>query len=181
MYTVGGANPAGQPAMYRSQFPRTVTILVRGDSLEKGMSSYLVDEIARQENIRVRVRSSITRVDGEESLESVTIKNSDTGEEETAPAAGLFVFIGAQPGTDWLEGIVRRDERGFILAGPDLSGDDERPKGWGLDRDPYLLETSVPGIFVAGDVRHGSVKRVASGVGEGSIAVQFIHQYLAKV
>ena len=181
VYIVGGANSAGQAAMYLSQFARTVTILVRGDSLEKGMSSYLVDEIARQENIRVRVRSSITRVDGEESLESVTIKNSDTGEEETAPAAGLFVFIGAQPGTDWLEGIVRRDERGFILAGPDLSGDDERPKGWGLDRDPYLLETSVPGIFVAGDVRHGSVKRVASGVGEGSIAVQFIHQYLAKV
>ena len=180
VYIVGGANSAGQAAMYLSQFAREVTLLVRGDSLEKGMSQYLVDEIGRRENIKVRLNSSVARVGGEESLETVTIRDAVSGEEETVPAAGIFVFIGAQPGTGWLDGVVRRDGRGFILAGPDLSAGG-RPKGWSLDRDPYLLETSVPGIFVAGDVRHGSVKRVASGVGEGSIAVQFIHQYLSKV
>ena len=181
VYIVGGANSAGQAAMYLSQFAREVTLLVRGGSLEKGMSRYLIDEIGRRENIKVRPNSSVARVGGEESLETVTIRDAVSGEEETVPAAGIFVFIGALPGTDWLDGVVRRDERGFILAGPDLSENGGRPKGWGLDRDPYLLETSVPGIFVAGDVRHGSVKRVASGVGEGSIAVQFIHQYLSKV
>ncbi|QIN79290.1 response regulator [Rubrobacter marinus] len=181
VYIVGGANSAGQAAMYLSQFAREVTLLVRGDSLEKGMSQYLIDEMGRRENIKVRLRSSVARVSGDESLETVTIKDAASGGEETVPAAGLFVFIGALPGTDWLDGVVRRDERGFILAGPDLSEDGARPRGWSLDRDPYLLETSVPGIFVAGDVRHGSVKRVASGVGEGSIAVQFIHQYLSKV
>ncbi len=181
VYIVGGANSAGQAAMYLSQFASEVTLLVRGGSLEKGMSQYLIDEMGRRENIKVRVNSSVSRVDGEESLETVTVKDAASGAEETVPAAGLFVFIGAQPGTDWLEGVVRRDGRGFILAGPDLSEDGGRPKGWSLDRDPYLLETSVPGIFVAGDVRHGSVKRVASGVGEGSIAVQFIHQYLSRV
>ena len=181
VYIVGGANSAGQAAMYLSQFAREVTLLVRGGSLEKGMSRYLIDEIGRRENIKVRPNSSVARVGGEESLETVTIRDAVSGEEQTVPAAGIFVFIGALPGTDWLDGVVRRDERGFILAGPDLSENGGRPKGWGLDRDPYLLETSVPGIFVAGDVRHGSVKRVASGVGEGSIAVQFIHQYLSKV
>ena len=181
VYIVGGANSAGQAAMYLSGFARTVTLLVRGDSLEKGMSQYLVDEIERTENIKVRLNSSVARVEGKESLENVTLKDVASGEEETVTAAGLFIFIGALPGTDWLDGVVRRDERGFILAGPDLSENGGRPKGWSLERDPYLLETSVPGIFVAGDVRHGSVKRVASGVGEGSIAVQFIHHYLSKV
>ncbi len=146
------------------------------------MSQYLIDEIHKKPNISVRLNSSVVRADGEKSLETVTVKDAGFGEEETFSAAGLFIFIGAQPGTDWLDGVVKRDERGFILAGPDLARDGEgRPKGWGLDRDPYLLETSVPGIFVAGDVRHGSVKRVASGVGEGSIAVQFIHRYLSRV
>jgi thioredoxin reductase (NADPH) len=180
VFIVGGANSAGQAAIYLSGFARGVTLLVRGDSLEKGMSQYLVDEIAEKRNIRVRLNSGVARADGEKSLETVTIKDAGTGEEETLPAAGLFIFIGAQPGTGWLDGVVKRDERGFILAGPDLSRNGERPKGWGLDRDPYLLETSVPGIFVAGDVRHGSVKRVASGVGEGSIAVQFVHRYLSR-
>jgi thioredoxin reductase (NADPH) len=114
-------------------------------------------------------------------LESVSIRYEESGVVERCPAIGLFIFIGAAPQTDWLAGVVARDERGFILSGPDLPQDGDRPVGWPLDRDPFLLETSVPGVFVAGDVRHGSVKRVASGVGEGSIAVSFIHQYLAEV
>src|ERR671910_3584761 len=141
VFIVGGANSAGQAAIYLSGFARGVTLLVRGDSLEKGMSQYLVDEIAENRNIRVRLNSGVARADGEKSLETVTIKDAGTGEEETLPAAGLFIFIGAQPGTDWLAGVVKRDERGFILAGPDLSRNGERPKGWSLDRDPYLLET----------------------------------------
>ncbi len=182
VFIVGGANSAGQAAIYLSRYARGVTLLVRGDSLEKSMSQYLIDEIRKKPNVNVRLNSSVVRADGEKSLETVTVKDARAGEEETLPAAGLFIFIGAQPGTDWLDGVVKRDERGFILAGPDLARDGEgRPKGWSLDRDPYLLETSVPGIFVAGDVRHGSVKRVASGVGEGSIAVQFIHRYLSRV
>jgi thioredoxin reductase (NADPH) len=181
VYIVGGANSAGQAAMYLFQYAGSVTLLVRGDSLEKGMSQYLIDEIKAKDNIHVRLNTSIVRVAGEQNLETVTIKDSISGEEETVPAAGLFIFIGAEPGTDWLEGVVKRDERGFILSGPDLMEHGKRPKGWMLDRDPYLLETSVPGIFVAGDVRHGSVKRVASGVGEGSIAIQFIHQYLKEI
>ena len=181
VFIVGGANSAGQAAIYLSGYASGVTLLVRGNSLEKSMSQYLVDEIAEKENISVRLNSGVARADGEKSLETVTIRDLGTDEEETLPAAGLFIFIGAQPGTDWLAGVVKRDERGFILAGPDLSRNGERPKGWSLDRDPYLLETSVPGIFVAGDVRHGSVKRVASGVGEGAIAVSFVHQYLSQV
>ena len=181
VYIVGGANSAGQAAMYLSQTARSVTLLVRGDSLEKGMSRYLIDEIKKKDNIHVRLNASVTRVDGQENLETVTTRDATSGVEETVPAAGLFILIGAEPGTDWLDGVVKCDERGFILSGPDLMQGGKRPKGWRLDRDPYLLETSVPGIFVAGDVRHGSIKRVASGVGEGSIAVQFIHQYLKEV
>jgi len=181
VYIVGGANSAGQAAMYLSQYARSVTLLVRGGSLERNMSRYLVDEIEARDNIQVRLNSSVARVDGEQNLETVTIRETTSGKEDTVPAAGLFIFIGALPGTDWLDGIVKRDERGFILSGPDLMQDGKRPQGWRLDRDPYLLETNVPGMFVAGDVRHGSVKRVASGVGEGSIAVQFIHHYLSEV
>jgi thioredoxin reductase (NADPH) len=181
VYIVGGANSAGQAAMYLSQYAGNVTLLVRGGSLEKGMSQYLVDEIKARDNIHVRLNTSVVGVDGEQNLENVTLKDSVSDEEETVPATGLFIFIGAEPGTDWLEGVVKRDERGFILSGPDLMEDGKRPKGWMLERDPYLLETSVPGIFVAGDVRYGSIKRVASGVGEGSIAVKFIHQYLKEI
>ena len=181
VYIVGGANSAGQAAMYLSRYARSVTLLVRGDSLERSMSRYLIDEIEARDNINVRLNSGVVRVDGEQNLETVTMREKSSGKEDTVPAAGLFIFIGALPGTDWLDGIVKRDERGFILSGPDLMQDRKRPKGWRLDRDPYLLETNVPGMFVAGDVRHGSVKRVASGVGEGSIAVQFIHHYLGEV
>jgi thioredoxin reductase (NADPH) len=181
VYIIGGANSAGQAAMYFSQHARKVVILCRSGNLRKGMSEYLVRQIEDMEKIEVRINSGVIEAFGEDHLEELRIKNSKTGEEETVPARSLFIFIGAAPKTDWLEGVVERDERGFILSGPDLVRNGKLPKNWTEDRDPYLLETSVPGIFVAGDVRHGSVKRVASGVGEGSIAVQFIHQYLAKV
>jgi thioredoxin reductase (NADPH) len=181
VYIVGGANSAGQAAMYFSKYARRVIILVRSDSLKKSMSQYLIDQIEQRPNIEVRTRSRVVEVDGETHLECMTILNDSTGEKTTVPASSLFVFIGAAPRTECLEGLVERDERGFILAGRDLIRDGKRPRGWDLDRDPYLLETSVPGIFVAGDARHGSVKRIASGVGEGSIAVQFIHQYLGNV
>jgi thioredoxin reductase (NADPH) len=181
VYIVGGANSAGQAAMYFSQHARKVVILCRSGDLRKGMSEYLVKQIEDNPYIEVRVNSGVAAAFGEDHLERLTIKNSKTADEETASARSLFIFIGAAPKTEWLDGVVERDERGFILSGPDLIRDGKRPKNWTEDRDPYLLETSVPGIFVAGDVRYGSVKRVASSVGEGSIAVQFIHRYLAKV
>ena len=179
---VGGANSAGQAAMYFARYARQVTILVRGASLATSMSQYLIDEIAEQPNIVVRAHSQVAEACGGESLERLVIADGETGERESVPAKALFIFIGALPCTDWLDGTVQRDAQGFLLAGPDLQRDDKgRIAGWTIDRDPFLLETSVPGVFVAGDVRHRSIKRVASGVGEGSIAVQFIHQYLSKV
>jgi thioredoxin reductase (NADPH) len=181
VYVVGGANSAGQAAVYFADHARKVIILCRSDDLGKGMSRYLVDQIEETENIEVRLNTSIAAVEGENHLERITIKNSAIGEEKTVEARSLFIFIGAAPKTEWLDGVVERDERGFILSGPDLMRDGKHPKGWTLDRDPYLLETSVPGIFVAGDARHGSVKRVASGVGEGSVAIQFVHRYLSQV
>jgi thioredoxin reductase (NADPH) len=181
VYIVGGANSAGQAAMFFSDHARKVVVVYRGDSLRKSMSEYLIKQVEGRENIEVRLNSSVVETEGEDHLERIVIKNSASGETEIVPTQALFILIGAIPHTDWLEGVVERDERGFILAGPDLSKHGERPKGWKLDRDPYLLETSVPGVFVAGDVRHGSIKRCASAVGEGSIAVQFVHQYLREV
>jgi thioredoxin reductase (NADPH) len=181
VYIVGGANSAGQAAMFFSNQARRVFMLCRGDDLRKSMSEYLVTQIEDRENIEVHLNTNVVAVEGEEHLESISMKNSETGEAETAPVSALFIFIGAAPKTDWLNGVVERDERGFILSGPDLSRNGKRPKGWALDRDPFLLETNVPGVFVAGDVRHGSIKRCASAVGEGSIAVQFVHQYMRKV
>jgi thioredoxin reductase (NADPH) len=181
VYIVGGANSAGQAAMFFSNQARRVVMLCRGDDLRKSMSEYLVSQIEDRENIEVRLNTNVVAVEGEEHLESISIKNSETGETETAPVSSLFIFIGAAPKTDWLNGVVERDERGFILSGPDLSRNGKRPKGWALDRDPFLLETNVPGVFVAGDVRYGSIKRCASAVGEGSIAVQFVHQYMRKI
>ena len=181
VYIVGGANSAGQAAMFFSNQARRVVMLCRGDDLRKSMSEYLVSQIEDRENIEVRLNTNVVAVEGEEHLESISIKNSETGETETAPVSSLFIFIGAAPKTGWLNGVVERDERGFILSGPDLSRNGKRPKGWALDRDPFLLETNVPGVFVAGDVRYGSIKRCASAVGEGSIAVQFVHQYMRKV
>lgn len=181
VYVVGGANSAGQAAMHFSKYAAQVTMLVRGDSLTKSMSQYLIEQIAATPNIQVRTGCSVVEVQGEANLEGIVIADSTTNTRETVPAKSLFIFIGAMPKTDWLPDLVERDRQGFILTGMDLLQDRTRPKGWTLDRPPFLLESSVPGVFVAGDVRYGSVKRVASGVGEGSIAVQFIHRYLSKV
>jgi thioredoxin reductase (NADPH) len=178
VYIIGGANSAGQAAMHFSKYARQVTMLVRADSLEKSMSKYLIDQIAQTSNIRVEVHAQVVEAMGQSRLECLKIRNS-TGD-EVRPASSLFVFIGAAPVTGWLPGDVMRDPNGFVLSGPDLKVEDKLPRIWKEDREPFLLETSMPGVFVAGDVRHGSVKRVASAVGEGSIAVQFMHQYLAR-
>lgn len=181
VYIVGGANSAGQAAMNFSKYAERVVILVRGESLSSTMSQYLIDQIKETPNIQLWTHASIAEVHGDTHLEELSVLCTDTNKVERVPATSMFIFIGALPRTDWLGNVIRRDDRGFILTGPDLMQDRQRPKGWPLDRDPFLLETSVPGIFAVGDVRHGSVKRVASGVGEGSVAVQFIHQYLSKV
>ncbi|HKF20617.1 MAG TPA: FAD-dependent oxidoreductase [Candidatus Angelobacter sp.] len=181
VYVVGGANSAGQAAMNFARYAERVVILVRGESLSSTMSQYLIDQVKRTPNIQLWTHASVAEVHGESHLEELSVLCSDTGKTERVPASAVFIFIGALPRTDWLMDAVQRDERGFILTGPDLLWDGARPKGWTLERDPFLLETNVPGIFAVGDVRHGSVKRVASGVGEGSVAVQFIHQYLSKV
>jgi thioredoxin reductase (NADPH) len=181
VYIIGGANSAGQAAMFFSQHARSVVMLVRGKSLEAGMSQYLVDQIRQTENIHVELNSQVVEVSGEDRLETISVFCATTGQTQKLPAHYLFIFIGAAPGTDWLGGIVARDDKGFIYTGPDLMCDGKPPKGWPLERDPWLLEASVPGIFVAGDVRYRSIKRVASGVGEGANAVQFVHQYLSTV
>jgi len=181
VYIVGGANSAGQAAMYFSKFARKVAMLVRGSSLSSTMSQYLIDQIKKTPNIQVETRSQVVEVHGDTHLEAISIRGGDNGHATTVPTNLLSIFIGAEPNTDWLSGVVERDERGFILTGADLVRDGKRPAGWQLERNPYWVECSVPGIFAAGDVRHGSVKRVASGVGEGSIAVQFTHQYLSEV
>jgi thioredoxin reductase (NADPH) len=181
IYVVGGANSAGQAAMNFARYAEKVVLLVRGDGLASTMSQYLIDQIQQTPNIQIWAHASVAELHGDKRLEEVSILCSDTDKIERVPASSMFIFIGALPRTDWLAGLVERDDRGFILTGPDLIRNVERPKGWVLDRDPFLLETNVPGIFAVGDVRHGSVKRVASGVGEGSVAVQFIHQYLSKV
>src|SRR5438552_2247262 len=173
--------PAGQAGMHFAKFAVKVVMLVRGESLASTMSHYLIEQIEKTPNIEVQTRSSVVEVHGESRLTGLTILRSLTGEKENVPATSLYIFIGAQPRTEWLGGLIERDERGFILSGPDLLRGGNRPPSWTLDRDPGLLETNVPGIFVVGDVRHGSVKRVASGVGEGAVVVQFMHQYLAKV
>jgi thioredoxin reductase (NADPH) len=180
VYIVGGANSAGQAAMYLSKFAKRVVLLVRGPSLAATMSQYLIDQIARTPNIFVEFHSQVVEAHGDGRLEAISILCSASGDTLRVPATSLFIFIGAMPNTAWLEGTVMRDEKGFILSGIDLVKDGKSPKGWPLDRPPGLLETNVPGIFVVGDVRKGSVKRVASGVGEGSIAIQFVHQYLGN-
>jgi thioredoxin reductase (NADPH) len=177
---VGGANSAGQGAMFFARHARTVTMLLRGPSLGRVMSRYLVDRINETANIIVRPETVVTEVAGEDRLESVTVQNA-LGESITMDAAAMFIFIGTAPRTAMVEDVVQRDERGFILTGRDLRVDGSRPRGWALDRDPFLFETSVPGIFAVGDARHGSGKRVASAVGEGSAAVSVIHEYLRTV
>jgi thioredoxin reductase (NADPH) len=180
IYVVGGANSAGQAAVYLARHAKSVTILVRGPSLDKSMSYYLIKQIGDIPNITVRTCTEVIAASGEDHLEGLTLRNTADGSTETVDAQMLFLFIGAAPLTDWLEDVVVRDDLGFVVAGPDLSVGGERPRGWDLDRMPYHLETSVPGVFVAGDARSESAKRVASAVGEGALAVMLVHRYLEK-
>jgi thioredoxin reductase (NADPH) len=181
VYIVGGANSAGQAAVYLAQHAKTVTILCRGSSLERSMSYYLIEQIRATGNISARICTEVIAGEGDDHLESLTLRDTSTGATETVDAQWLFLFIGAAPLTDWLDGVVVRDARGFVLAGPDLASCGRRPPGWDLDRLPYHLETSVPGVFVAGDARAESAKRVASAVGEGAMAVMLVHRYLEKL
>jgi thioredoxin reductase (NADPH) len=181
IYIVGGANSAGQAAVYLSQHAKSVTLLVRGSSLDRSMSYYLIQQIGRIENINVRTCTEVTAAHGEDHLEHLTLRDTSNGGSETVDAQMLFVFIGAAPLTDWLDGVVVRDDRGFVVAGPDLAPAGHQPPGWDLDRAPYHLETSVPGVFVAGDARAESAKRVASAVGEGAMAVMLVHRYLERL
>jgi thioredoxin reductase (NADPH) len=178
IFIVGGANSAGQAAVFLSRHARQVTLVVRADNLEKSMSYYLIRQIRDIPNVDVRLTTEVAAVHGGDHLEAITLCNSTTGTQQTAQAGYLFVFIGAEPRTDWLDDVIERDGRGFVLTGPDLLVEGNRPRGWELDRDPYYLEASVPGVFAAGDVRANSVKRVASAVGEGAMAIQLVHGYV---
>jgi thioredoxin reductase (NADPH) len=178
IYIVGGANSAGQAAMYFSKLARQVTMLVRGESLSDTMSQYLENQIAVTKNIAVRFNSSVIAVEGVDRCEKITIQNNQTRAQEIVPASALLIYAGAVPRTDWLAGVVERDAKGYLISGLHLMREGRRPAGWTLDRDPFYLETSVPGIFVAGDVRHRSAKGVTSGVGEGAMAVKLVHEYL---
>jgi thioredoxin reductase (NADPH) len=178
IYIVGGANSAGQAAIYFSKIARHVTMVVRGNSLSDSMSQYLENQIGATKNIEVRLNSSVISVDGADRCEKVTIQNKKTCDQETVPASALMIYAGAIPRTDWLNGMVERDAQGYLYSGQHLLREGRRPTGWTADRDPFYLETSVPGIFVAGDVRHRSAKGVTSGVGEGAMAVKLVHEYL---
>ena len=180
IYIVGGANSAGQAAIYFSKYAKEVTLLVRSYTLAEKMSQYLIHQINEISNIRVWLNTVVTEISGENKLENITIKITKTGGQQSVSVAGLFIYIGAEPHTDWRDGVVIRDNHGFILTGSDLVNNG-LPQDWMIDHQPFLLETNVPGIFAAGDVRHGSIKRIAAEVGEGSTAIQLIHQYLKKV
>ena len=180
VYIVGGANSAGQAAVYLARGARSVTLLVRAPSLESSMSYYLIQQIAAVPNISVRSCTEVVGAAGDEHLEQLILRDNTTGQTETVNAQFLFVFIGAAPRTDWLDGVVLRDARGFVVAGPDLAVGAEQPRGWSLERAPYHLETSLPGVFAAGDVRFQSAKRVASAVGDGAMAVMLVHRYLDR-
>ncbi|MEK6220946.1 MAG: FAD-dependent oxidoreductase, partial [Chloroflexota bacterium] len=178
---VGGANSAGQGAMYFARYSSSVKMLVRGTALQISMSQYLVDQIAAQSNIDVMTEVEVVEVFGEDGLKSVKIIHRDTGEEEIMDTAAMYIFIGASAHTDYAEGLIERNRQGFILTGQDLMHDGKRPAGWTLKRDPFFLETNVPGIFAAGDVRQNAIRRVASAVGQGAIAVALVHQYLKTI
>jgi thioredoxin reductase (NADPH) len=178
VYIVGGANSAGQAAVFFARTARSVTIVVRGDNLERSMSKYLIEQLEQLPNVHLRTNSQVVGASGDDHLEQVRIADHAAGTEEEVKTSWLFVFIGAAPCTDWLGDEVLRDEKGFVLTGPDLVVDGKPPADWPLERHPYFLETSVPGVFAAGDVRCQSVKRVASAVGEGAMAVTLVHRYL---
>jgi len=180
VYVIGGANSAGQGAMFFSRYANKVTMLVRS-ALSKSMSRYLIEQIDGTDNIEVLLHTEVTEAHGSDRLEAITYKNNDTGETHRVPTPAMFLFIGAVPHTGAVEGVVELSDAGFILTGPDLTRNGQRFKKWPLRRDPYLMETSVPGIFAAGDVRHGVIRRVASAVGQGSAAVSFVHEYLKLV
>jgi thioredoxin reductase (NADPH) len=179
VYVVGGANSAGQAAVHLARYAARVTMLVRGASLAESMSDYLIREIQAAPNIDVRYHTEAVDGHGNGHLTALTLKDRTTGTTETVPASALFILIGAEPHTDWLPETIRRDQWGFVLTGTDLLGDGRPPAGWPLERPPMLFETSLPGVFAVGDVRHGSVKRVASAVGEGSVAIRLVHEYLS--
>jgi thioredoxin reductase (NADPH) len=181
VFVVGGGNSAGQAAMHFSQYAKRVSIVIRGDSLKKTLSEYLVDRIRATSNIEVLTRTEVTALHGDGSLEAITLTNNQTGDTRRAECRHLFLCLGGEPYTEWANdlGIVR-DSEGYLMTGPDLLKDGKWPEVWQLDRAPYYLETSVPAVFAAGDVRHGSVKRCASAVGEGAMAVTFVHRYLAN-
>ena len=181
VYVVGGANSAGQGAMMFSKFAAKVTMIVRGPNLEAKMSQYLVDQIGGQPNIEVLLNTKVLEVVGDERVESIRLADVTTDEERVLDASALFIFVGAVPHSNVVEGTVRMNDKGFVYTGSDIFLDDVKPETWNIDRDPFLMETSVPGIFAAGDVRHGVVRRVASAVGQGSIAISMIHQYLESV
>ncbi len=181
VYVVGAANSAGQGAKYFSKFASQVTMLVRGDSLETHMSQYLVDQIEQTPNIDVLTHTHVIEAVGRDHLEQLVLENIETKKTETVPASFLFIFIGAEPEHPWLKGIVASDDHGYILTGPDLLEDNQLPADWPLERHPFHLETSCPGIFATGDVRHGSIRRVAGAVGEGSTSIQLVHRYLASI
>jgi thioredoxin reductase (NADPH) len=181
VYIVGGANSAGQAALFLSRYAKSVTLLVRGPSLESSMSYYLIKRIADNPAISVLTCTEVIGASGSDHLEKLTLRDTAHGATKTVDAQWLYLFIGAQPLTTWLDDVVVRDAKGFVVAGPDLLVGGERPRGWNLDRPPYHLETSVPGVFVAGDARAESAKRVASAVGEGAMAVMLVHRYLEKL
>ncbi|NUS44650.1 MAG: FAD-dependent oxidoreductase [Mycobacteriaceae bacterium] len=179
VFVVGGANSAGQAAVFLAGTARSVTMLVRADSLVKSMSQYLIEQIEQIDNITVRTGTEVVSAHGDAHLDSLVLRDSESGIEEKAETQWMFLFIGAEPDTDWLDGVVARDRQGYVPAGPDLMDEGRPPAGWEPERPPYYLESTVPGVFAVGDVRAGSAKRVASAVGEGAMAVMLVHRYLA--
>jgi thioredoxin reductase (NADPH) len=175
---VGGANSAGQTAAHLAKYADEVTLLVRGDSLEKSMSEYLIEELRATSNVSVRLEVELVEGEGAEELQAVVVWDRESGAMDRIATTGLFVMIGAEPHTEWLDGTVQRDEAGYILTGNDLDPDPGVPSGWPLERQPTLLETSIPGVFAAGDIRHGSVKRVTTAMGEGATVIQLVGQHL---
>ena len=181
VYIVGVGNSAGQAAMHFARFAKRIFIVIRGESLKETLSQYLLDRLRSTPNIEVLPHTEVIALHGDRGLEEITLADRDTGQKRSAKTRWLFVCVGGAPQTDWAGEVgVARDEGGYLLTGPDLLRGRQRPTSWPLDRDPFYLETSVPGIFAAGDVRHGSVKRVTSAVGEGAMAVALVHRYLAS-